>query len=131
MNIFLKTIAGSIITVILCVILAKQGKDMSVLLGIAVCCLIVTAAAEYLHPVVDFFRKLQAMGNIDGEIFSVLMKAVGIGLLGEIVSLICADGGNAALGKSVQIMTVAVMIWIALPILQELLTLIDNILGAV
>ncbi len=131
MNIFLKTIAGSIITVILCLVLSKQGKDMSVLLSIAVCCLIVAAAAEYLRPVVDFFKKLQDMGNINQKIFGILMKAVGIGLLGEIVALICADGGNSALGKSVQIMTVIVMIWIAIPILQELLTLIDNVLGAV
>ena len=126
---YLKTIAGVLIAIILYLILHKQGKEQAVLLSIATCCLIVTVAMGYLSPILSFFKKLQQAGSIDETLFQALLKAVCAGLIGEIVMLLCSDAGNSALGKSVQILTVGVMIWIALPILYELLSLIETILG--
>ncbi len=131
MDIFLKTIAGIMISVVLGLVLSKQGKDMALLLSVTVCCMIVTAAFMYLKPVVTFFKKLEAMGNLDNQMLKILLKAVGIGLLAEITSLICTDAGNAALGKGLQFLATAVILWISIPLLNELLTLLETILGAV
>ena len=119
------------ISVVLGLVLSKQGKDMALLLSVTVCCMIVTAAFMYLKPVVTFFKKLEAMGNLDNQMLKILLKAVGIGLLAEITSLICTDAGNAALGKGLQFLATAVILWISIPLLNELLTLLETILGAV
>lgn len=128
---FLKASAVVLLSVILGLILAKQNKDISLLLTMAVCCVVAVAALSYLHPVIDFFRKLMQIGQLDSELFAILLKAVGIGLLSEITVLICADSGNAALGKTIQILSTAVILWLSLPLLDNLMELIEKILEAV
>ena len=131
MEVFVKTIAGALITVILSLSISKHGKDISLLLTVAVCCMIVTAAFAYLDPVIDFFDKLQTVGKLDSGMITILFKAVGMGMLSEVAGLICEDAGHAALGKSVKLLASAVIVWMSLPILTSLLDLVENILTTV
>ena len=131
MTIYFRTIAGVLVAVILMLVLSKQGKDMSVLLGIAVCCMIFTVSVQFLRPIISFFDELKQLGDLDTELFEIIIKTVCLGLLGEITSLICNDSGNAALGKSIQILTVGVIVWLGLPMFRELISLISRILGSV
>ena len=101
------------------------------MLGVAICCIVMTAAMSYFQPVIDFFRKLEDLGGLDPQLLSILLKAVGISFLAEVVGLICADSGNAALGKGLQILAVAVILWLCIPLLNELITLVETILGAI
>ena len=128
---FLKAIVGILIAVILALTLDKQGKDISLLLILFVCCAVVTVAISYLQPVINFFRKLQTLGDLDPEMLRVVLKAVGIGLLAELTGLICADAGNVSLGKALQILAAAVILWLMLPLFTQLIEMIENILGAV
>lgn len=131
MDIFVKSTAGVLITIVLILALSKQGKDISLLLTIAVCCMLVSTAIIYLKPVTDFLDRLQSIGQLDSETLTILMKAVGIGLLAEITGLICTDAGNASLGKALQILATATILWMSIPLLNELIELIDKILGAI
>ena len=131
MNIVLKAVAGIMITVVILQVLSKQNKDMSVLLVITVCCMVCIAAFHFFKPIVDFLRQLQMTANLNNEMMGIILKVVGIGLLTEITVLICADMGNAALGKSLQILSAAVILWLSLPLFQKLLDLLDAVLGAV
>ena len=99
MNIFIKSVAGALIALIMYLILAKNGKDISVLLTVAVCCMIAAAAIQYIEPVVSFVNRLQQLSNIEPAMLQIVLRAVGIGLLGEITGLICSDAGNAALWR--------------------------------
>ena len=71
------------------------------------------------------------MGQLESDTLTILLKAVGIGLVTEVTCLICTDAGNAALGKTLQFLSCAVILWLSIPLLNELLELIDNILGAI
>jgi len=130
-DIFIKAAAGIFIAVILGLTLAKQGKDISLLLTVLVCCMVVTAAVTYLQPVIAFLERLQTLGNLEQDMFQILLKAVGIGLIAELMTLICNDAGNTSLGKTLQILATAVIVWLSIPMLDALLELIDGILGAV
>lgn len=131
MDVFLKASAGVLVAVVLILSLSKQGKDISLLLTIAVCCMVAVGAMKYLQPVMQFLQRLQNIGDLDSEIFSILLKSVGIGLLAEFTGLVCADAGNSSLGKATQLMATAAIIWISIPLLDKLIELIDNILGAI
>lgn len=131
MDIFLKATAGVLIASVLCLFLAKQGKDISLILSVAVCCMVITGAISFLAPVLDFFQKLRSLGQLNGEFLNILLKAVGIGLLAEISGLLCADAGNTALGKSLQLMASAAILWISIPLLNDLIEIVEEILGAV
>lgn len=129
MDLYFKVVAGVSVAIILSLALAKKTQDISVLISIAVCCMVMGAAVYFLTPLVDLIKQLQLIGNLDSGAFSILLKAVGIGLIGEISSLICADSGNTALGKALQILSVIVILWLSLPLMTALLETVQNMLG--
>lgn len=131
MNGYLQAAAGVLLTVIMVLALGKEGKQTALLLVLAVCGMVGVMALGYLEPVLTFAQRLGTVGNINNEMISILLKVVGIGLIGEIASLICADAGNTSLAKVLQILSAAVILRIALPLLEQLLDLLERVLGNV
>lgn len=131
MDIFLKAAAGVLTALILWLVLNKQNKDFSVLLTLLVCGMVIAVAITVLQPVMDFLQKLQQYSKIDHDLLGVIIKVVGIGLISEICMLVCKDAGNESMGKGLQIVSTAVVIWISIPVFEELLSLLDKILGTV
>ena len=126
---FWKIIAGVLITVVLCIVLNKQNKDLSLLLILAVSVMVLFAAMSYIEPVFTFVDKLQELGNLDLDVLRIILKAVGISLVAEIAALVCQDSGNAALGKTVQIFATVAVLWISLPLMESLMDLLQKIMG--
>lgn len=131
MSIFLKAAAGILLAVIFILILSRQEKDLGLMLIIAVCCMVISAAFTFLQPVKDLLNHLQTVGQLKSDTLTIMMKAVGIGFITEVTCLICSDAGNAALGKTLEFLSSAVILWLSIPLLNELLELLDNILGAI
>jgi stage III sporulation protein AD len=131
MDIFMKAAAAAMMTTVLGLVLAKQGKDMTVLITLAACAMIAAAAVLYLQPVIQFFYRLIDLTNLNEEHLKIIFKTVGIGLIGELVTLVCNDAGNAALGKTLQILTSAVVLWLSIPLFESFLELVQGILGEV
>lgn len=129
MGTYFQIIAGTLVAVILSLALSRQGKEISILLGIAVCCMVLIGAVNYLKPVMELVSTLQTVGQLDGQWVSLMLKAVGIGLISEMATLICTDSGNAALGKAIQIFACAAILWLSVPLLNALLELIQKLLG--
>ena len=131
MDLYLKVTAGVLVTVILCLILAKHGADISILLTLAVCCMVGGAAVSSLSPVLQFASRLVETGRLDHGLLNVFLKVIGIGLISQFAGLICADAGNQSLSKVLQLMTTAVILCLSTPILEEMLSLLENLLGEV
>lgn len=126
---YIKAVAAALISAVVYLILAKQGKDLAAVLTILVCVMILTTAMGYLTSLLDFFHKLEELVGLEGDQFQILLKVVGIGILGEMASMICTDAGNAALGKALQIFGTILILCLSLPLFQGLLELIGDILG--
>lgn len=131
MDIFLKAAACVLIAVVISMILSKYGKDFSVLLAISVCVMVVGAAAVYLENIFSFVELLQQKWNLNNELLAILLKCVGIGLLAEIISMICTDSGNSAFGKVIHFLSTAVILYLCIPLFTELLDMVESILGNV
>lgn len=130
MDIFLKSAAAILIAALLCLFLSKQARDFSVLLAVAVCSMVIATAIQYLEPVITLLKSLSGIGNLDASMLKILLKAVSIGLLAEIISLICADAGNATLGKSIQLFGTVMILFLSTPLFTKLIELIESILSA-
>ena len=126
---FLQAAAGVLVASVLGLTLAKQNKEMTALLTIGVCCMVVVTAIAFLKPVLELLRQLESLGNLNGEMVQILFKVVGIGLVSEIAAMICVDAGNASLGKALQMLGGMVVLWLSIPAFQALLSLIQQILG--
>lgn len=131
MTLFIQAAAAALLAVVLGLCVEKQGKDMALLLTMAVCVMILVAAVSYFHPVIEFVQQLQTIGNLNGSMVGTILKIVGIGLLSEIAVMVCADAGRASLGKSLQILASGVILWLSIPIFTVLLELIQSILGEI
>ena len=131
MDIFMKTLSGAILALLISLTLSGTGKNFSMLLGLLTCCLITAVAMAYLEPVTELFQQLEEMIPLDNGLLNCLMKMMGIGLVGEIASMICADSGNSAMGKTLQLLTTIVILWMALPLIQTLLDMIRGVLNKI
>jgi len=120
-----------LIAVVLYHTIPGERKELKLMISIAVSVMISIAALRFLEPVMDFLEQLQDVGKLSTGIMEILVKAVGIGLITEITTLICKDFGNGALGKGIQFFATTVTLWIALPVFQELLELFEDIFAAI
>lgn len=129
MDLYLKVTSGILITAIVSVVLSREGKDISLLLTLCVCSMVVSVAAVYLKPVLDFIQKLMQLSQINDQFLEIMLKTAGIGLLSQIACFVCADAGNQVLTKTLQVITTAVLLSISVPLLDQILSLLETILG--
>lgn len=129
MESYWKACAIMILTVVLGAALGKTEKDLSVVLTLAACCIILMVALEYLSDILVF---LWDLGNNLGDrnpFTGILLKIAGVALVTEVSSLFSADAGNSSLGKAMQILGNSVILFLSLPILDGFLEIIREILG--
>ena len=126
MGLYWKAAGAVMLAVVMMLMLRRQ--EIALVLGLAVCAMAAIAAMDYLQPVKELLDSLCVLGDLDGTLMAVLLKAVGIGLVTEIAGLVCADSGNASLGKILQLLGTAVVLWLSIPLFQALLELIQEIL---
>jgi stage III sporulation protein AD len=130
MTVYFKTAACVLVSLVVFLVLSRQNKDISVVFSMAACCMVAAVAFTHLAPIMDLLRELQTAGDMDTELTSVLFRAVGIGILGELVSVLCSDAGNAALGKIMQFLSVVTILWVSQPIFRGVFELIEDVLTA-
>ena len=129
MELFFKTAGGVLVSLILILTVGRQEKDMAMVVTMVVCCGIYIVALRFLEPVILFLRQLEELSGLHDGMLGILLKIMGIGLVGELAGLLCQDGGVGALGKGIQFLAGVVILSQSLPIFETLLDLIQGILG--
>ena len=128
---FVQAAALVLLAVIVSIFLAKQNGDIVLAVSIGVSILVLGIAVRYFEPVIDYLKQLQSIAKVDDALMEVLLKAVGIGMITEIVCLICVDAGRSALAKSLQFLSAGVMLWMSIPLLKSLLELLSQIMEGI
>ena len=131
MEVFIKVSSGVMIAIILILAIPPDRKEFGLLLSMTACVTVGMIAISYLKPVISFVKQLQSVGNIDSEALKILLKSVGIGIIGEIAVMICNDSGNGSLGKALQYLSATMILWLSLPLFTSLLNLLQRMLGKV
>ena len=131
MDRFYLAAALALLTVILILSLRKNSGEIAVLLSLCCCCLMGVVTVGFLSPILAFIRRLQQSTSLDNEMLQTLLKVTGVAFTAEIASTVCADSGNSALAKTLQMLATAVIVYLSLPMLEALLELVERILVAV
>ena len=121
--------AGVLIAVIIGSVIHKQNQEISLLISIGICVMLLLAALAYLEPVMGLLEKIQEMTNLDPKLTSAVLKAVGIALTAQFASLICRDSGNSAMGQGVELLGTAAILWLSIPLLERVLEVVQKIVG--
>lgn len=108
--------------------IARQERDLSALVVMAACCMGAVAAVKLLEPVLDMLHQLEAMAGLSDGMLSILLKCTGLSLVAEIAGMICQDSGSASLGKTLQILGTAAILYMSTPLFTNVLSLIREIL---
>lgn len=128
---YLRFAAAALIGLILVLVVGRQSRDLGMLLSLAVCVLLALGAMEFLEPVMELLQELKRLGELDGGAVGILLRCAGIGMISELAGLLCADAGEGAMGRALQICANAAILWLSLPLLRQVLTMIGEVLAKV
>lgn len=126
MTVFWKITGMVLLSLILSIAVDKHERDIGLVLSILVCCTAAIAAVSCLEPVLDFLWELQSLCSFPDGLFAGLVKAVGIALVAELSATVCNDAGKAALGKMLHFLGSAAVLTLSIPLFQELMKLIKE-----
>ena len=128
MDLLIKAVACGLVALILSVILPSDRKEFRVMICVAACCAMATAVISYLRPILDVIDQLEHMGNLNSQMICILWKVVGVGLICELIGMICRDMDNGTLAKMVHLVSDVAILWLTIPLFQEFINLIENVL---
>ena len=128
---FFQAAAAVLLAVILMLCLKKSQTGIGELISIFVCSVLAILAISYLKPLIEFIQSIQRLNMMDNQLLKTVFKVVGICVIAEIVELICIDSGNSAMGKALQLLSSAVVVWLAIPLMTSFLELIEGVLKGI
>ena len=111
-----------------CLILKRSNAELLIPLSAAVCAFALFAAAEVLKPVLAAMDKAKALSGLGEVYFLPVMKCVAIGLITKAAADVCRDGSQTAMAGAVEVGGTAAALFVALPLLQTLLGLLEKLL---
>lgn len=124
-----KLIAAAILCSILCLLLQKQSPELTAALCVLGCVLCLSLALPLLAPVVSFLRRLEELTQLSGAIFAPLLKTVAVGILTQLAAAVCRDSGRQALAKAVEVCSSLACMYLALPLFEMALSLLQDMIG--
>lgn len=128
MDIFWKSVLLALVAAILGMQVNSQNGLFAVLLTLAATILISVGMADIFRPVLQLLNQLESIGNLQTDLLSILLKALGIGITSEIASLVCSDAGNASISKMIQLSANAAILYISIPVFSALLELLKKLM---
>lgn len=129
METFWKITASVLISVILGLFIGKSEKDFAVLLSLTVCCIAAAGITAFLSPVFELLHQLELAGNLQNDMISILLKAVGISIVTDLSGMICQDAGNTALAKTLKILGTSAILYLSIPVFSAFLSLLETLLN--
>lgn len=129
MEAFWKAVAVVLLTVILGVTLGKTEKDIAASLTVTACCAVAMVALQYLSDVIAFLWELVSGSGNRNPFLDTLLRIAGVALVTELAGMISADAGNNSVGRAMQILGNAVILFLSLPMFQSFFTILQEILG--
>lgn len=109
------------------ILLLKQAKpELAVVIGLVGTILIFLLVVSGLTKIISSINGIVAQTGLAVELFSSILKIVGIGYLCEIAASICQEAGAKAVADMVILGGKIIIMVLAIPIIQAL---VDVVLG--
>lgn len=114
---------------IICFVLIKDTKpDLAPLLLISIGAIVLILLSDSISDTISIFLHLSEQAGLTKSVFSALIKIIGIAYLTEYSINICDDLGCSSIGKKIEIAGKITIFTMAIPILSEVIAIIDGLL---
>lgn len=129
--------AGEVLGLALCALAAavfgalvkRSNKEYALLLSAGAAALIVAKALGYAGPLVEQLQNLAKAEGLRGQCLGLMLRAVGLSLIGQLAGQLCKDAREAALAYGVELAVKLAILAVSLPVLASLLTTLGDILS--
>ena len=123
-----KAIALCLIGALLAVFLKKTSPDVALVLAGCVCVAVLAVIVRGVGEIWSFLTEVLERGGLTMDLFSPLLKIVGIALLTRTAGELCRDAGQSALSGMVETAGGFVAILVSLPLFRAAWTLLEGLL---
>ena len=122
------TVSAAALFAAVCGALLKRGqKEFALLFSLAAAVLVFMCILPQITQLTETFAQWAELSGMP-EVFGVLLKALGIVLIGRITVDLCKDAGESALASGVELAVKTAVLLTALPLLNRLLLLLREVL---
>lgn len=123
-----KILGIAIITCIAYLVVKPIRSDFAIVVSVVGGIIIVFYMFSYLSNIFDIFNNIFNISGVNGSIYGVIFKIIGIAYLTEFTASICSDTGNASLGDKVLLGGKLIILVMALPIVTSILDIVMELL---
>ncbi len=123
-------IIGLGILISIVVVITKQIKpELGVAVMLAGSTLMLIYILNSFTGVISSFNQIVNQTGINQELFSIIIKIIGVGYLIEFAADICRDSGNSAIAEKVILGGKVIIFMLAMPIITSLFNIILELLN--
>lgn len=113
--------------VLFAALVQKTNKEYALIISLGTAAVLLLFLLERAGPVLQQVEDLAASGPLEGEAVGLMLRAVGITVVGQVVARLCKDAGESALAYTVELAARAAVLAAALPALGRLLKYLGEI----
>ncbi len=113
----------------LAVLLRAQRPELAMGLGLAAAAVVAMLLVRQIAPLISTMRRMLTLTSLPTEGFGVVLKAAGVCLLTQITADTCRDAGETALAAKAELAGRVLMLVLAVPLFEELLSLVTALIG--
>ncbi|MBQ4268432.1 MAG: stage III sporulation protein AD [Clostridia bacterium] len=124
----IKIIGVAFTTAVVAILLKNTKPELSFAVSVVGAILILLFVVDMLQDTVKIFTVIANTTGIDNGLIKILLKIVGVGYLTEFSAGILTDFGSSSLSDKVILGGKLLILTLALPIIESLLTLISKFL---
>lgn len=115
-----------IIAVIMALSLKSRNPEISGMISVAICIIIIALCIGRIGTIMDTLRRISDYVKIDSAYIVILLKLIGIAYICEFASGISKDAGYSAVASQIELTGKLTMLLVSLPVLMQV---IETILG--
>jgi stage III sporulation protein AD len=123
-----KIIGIALVTTFAVMVLRPNKPELAALVSVAGGVIVLLMAVDALGSVIGSFTALVGRTGINSEVFSAILRIIGIGYLTDFAAGICTDAGNTSMAQKVSLAGKVIILVLALPIVDNLIQIIVGIL---
>ncbi|MCL2587268.1 MAG: stage III sporulation AC/AD family protein [Firmicutes bacterium] len=124
----LRVIGVAMATVAAVLLLRPHKPEIAALVGLFGGLMVVLMFVESLQFIIDNMANLVQRTGVRADMFSALLRIIGIGYLTEFAASVCDEAGNNSMAKKVTLAGKVLILILALPIVNNLIEIVADIL---
>ena len=124
----IKVVISAILIVFVIIIIKQIKPELAIGITILGSISLLLYILSFFSPIVEIFDKIINSTGLNTNLFTILLKIIGIGYLVEFCADICSDSGNSAIANKVILGGKVFIFILAIPIITDLFDIIIQLL---